>query len=165
MVAIRRRGIFTLPSSLFILHSFFAVPAFHPDPNIIALGVRQPWVELILRGIKTLEIRSQDTRVRGTIYLYASKKFSELQAAIDVAQTHELDCPALPVGLLVGSVEIASTRPATAKDTRLSCVPATLLKQQFAWELRNPQRFAQPHAVRFLPYGVWFYPFRRRHAK
>jgi hypothetical protein len=23
-------------------------------------------------------------------------------------------------------------------------------------------RFATPLAVRFLPYGVWFYPFRRR---
>ena len=138
--------------------------AFHPDPEIIALGVRQPWVELILRGIKTIEIRSQDTRVRGTIYLYASKKFSELDAAVDAAQAHGLDCPSLPAGLLVGSVEIAATRPALAKDAAPSCVPASFLKQQFAWELRNPQRFEQPVPVRFLPYGVWFYPFRRRHA-
>src|SRR5579863_360561 len=85
-----------------------AVSAFHPDPAIIALGVRQPWVELILRGIKTIEVRSQDTRVRGTIYLYASKKFSELPAAIDAAHKHDLDCASLPTGLLVGSVEIAS---------------------------------------------------------
>jgi len=138
--------------------------AFHPDPDTIALGVRQPWVELILRGIKTLEIRSQDTRVRGTIYLYASKKFSELPAAIDAAAIHELDCLSLPSGLLVGSVEIAATRLANAKDADLSCVPATLLNQQFAWELRNPLRFPAPIPVRFLPYGVWFYPFRRRHA-
>lgn len=137
---------------------------FHPDPEIIALGVRQPWVELILRGIKTIEIRSQDTRIRGTLYLYASKKFSELPAAVDAAHEHGLDCPALPTGLLVGSVEIAATRPAHAKDAALSCVPATLLKQQFAWELRNPLRFHEPLPVRFLPYGVWFFPFRRRHA-
>jgi hypothetical protein len=138
------------------------MPPFRPDPEILALGVRQPWVELILRGIKTIEVRSQDTRVRGTIYLYASRKFSELPAAIDVARQHDLDCPTLPAGLLVGSVEIADTRPARANDAAASCVPAALLKQQFAWELCNPQRFAVPVPVRFLPYGIWFYPFRRR---
>jgi hypothetical protein len=50
-----------------------AVTAFHPDAETVALGVRQPWIELILRGVKTIEVRSQDTRIRGTIYLYASK--------------------------------------------------------------------------------------------
>ena len=139
-----------------------AVNAFHPDPEIVALGVRQPWVELILRGVKTIEIRSQNTRVRGTIYLYASKKFSELPAAVDAAQAHDLDCPSLPAGLLVGSVEISETRPALVCDAGPACVPATFLTRQFAWALRNPQRFRQPLPVRFLPYGVWFYPFRRR---
>jgi hypothetical protein len=138
------------------------VTDFRPDPDILSLGVRQPWVELILRGVKTIEIRSTDTRVRGTIYLYASKKFSELPAAIDAARDHDLDCPSLPAGLLVGSVEISQTRPARPQDAAASCVPAALLKQQFAWELRNPVRFPRPLPVRFLPYGVWFYPYRRR---
>lgn len=138
--------------------------AFHPDPEIVALGVRQPWVELILRGIKTIEVRSLDTRVRGTIYLYASKKFSELPAALDAAHQHDVDCPSLPTGLLVGSVEISATRRAVSSDAVRSCVPATFLKQQFAWELKNPQRFRQPLSVQFLPYGVWFYPYRRRSA-
>jgi hypothetical protein len=136
-----------------------------PDPDIIALGVRQPWVELILRGVKTIEIRSLDTRVRGLIYLYASKKFSDLPAARVAAREHELDVPRLPAGLLVGSVEISHTRRAVPGDTRAACVPAALLKQQFAWELRNPVRFAAPMPVRFLPYGVWFYPFRRRGSR
>ena len=137
---------------------------FRPDPEILALGVRQPWVELILRGVKTIEVRSTDTRVRGTIYLYASKKFSELPAALDAARRHGLDGGMLPAGLLVGSVEICQTRPARPHDSAASCVPAALLKAQFAWELRNPVRFLHPLPVRFLPYGVWFYPFRRRHT-
>ena len=136
--------------------------AFIPDPDVIALGVRQPWVELILRGVKTIEIRSLDTRVRGPIYLYASKKFSNLPAARVVLREHELEFRGLPAGLLVGSVEIKDTRPAAPGDTHAACVPAALLKKQFAWELRNPVRFAAPLPVRFLPYGVWFYPFRRR---
>lgn len=139
--------------------------AFHPDPEIIALGVRQPWVELILRGVKTIEIRSLDTRVRGPIYLYASKKFSELPAARVAVREYDLDFPGLPAGQLVGSVEISDTRPAVPGDAHAACVPAAVLKQQFAWELRNPVRFAAPVPVRFLPYGVWFYPFRRRGAR
>ncbi|MGE5190989.1 MAG: ASCH domain-containing protein [Deltaproteobacteria bacterium] len=135
---------------------------FRPDPDILSLGVRQPWVELILRGVKTIEVRSTDTRVRGTIYLYASKKFSDLPAALDAARAHDLDCPSLPAGLLVGSVEILQTRPARPQDAAASCVPPDVLKQQFAWELQNPVRFPRPLPVRFLPYGVWFYPYRRR---
>ncbi|HEY3966448.1 MAG TPA: ASCH domain-containing protein [Planctomycetaceae bacterium] len=136
--------------------------AFHPDPEIIALGVRQPWVELILMGVKTTEVRSQNTRVRGTIYLYAAKKLSDLPAADIAAREHRLDCQSLSTGLLLGSVEIWNARPATARDTGAACVPADLLRESYAWELRNPQRFPQPQAVHFLPYGVWFYPFRRR---
>src|SRR5215831_17888980 len=93
-----------------------AVPSFQPDPEVLALGVRQPWVELILRGIKTVEVRSQDTQVRGMIYLYASKKLSDFPAAIEAARRHKLDPGTLPTGLLVGSVEIARTRPAAARD-------------------------------------------------
>ena len=101
---------------------------FRPNPDILALGVRQPWAELILRGVKTIEVRSQNTRVRGPIYLYASKKFSNLTAAIDAAQDHGLDCLALPTGFLVGSVEIADSRPAKARDATAACVPAAFLK-------------------------------------
>jgi hypothetical protein len=138
------------------------LPHFQPDPEILALGVRQPWVELILRGHKTIEVRSQNTQVRGMIYLYSSKKFSDLTAAKEAADAHRIDSAALPTGLLVGSVEIWNTRPAAAHDSQAACVPADLLERSFAWELRNAQRFLQPLPVRFLPYGVWFYPFRRR---
>jgi len=138
------------------------VTDFPLDSNVPALGIRQPWVELILRGIKTIEVRSLDTRVRGTIYLYAAKKLSQIPAALEAARHHGVDWPSLPVGLLVGTAELCLTRPATAGDARAACVPKAFLKQQFAWELRSPVRFARPTPVRFLPYGVWFYPFRRR---
>jgi hypothetical protein len=138
------------------------VKGFEPDQQIIALGVRQPWVELILRGAKTIEVRSQSTRTRGTIYLYAAKKYSSLPAARSAAREHRLDRRLLPAGFLVGSVEICNSRPAAARDSRAACVPAALLKNQFAWELRNPHRFAAPIPVAYLPCGVWFYPFRRK---
>lgn len=41
---------------------------------MLALSIRQPWAELILRGIKTIEYRSRPTRIIGQrFYIYASR--------------------------------------------------------------------------------------------
>jgi len=133
-----------------------------PDPNIIALGIRQPWAELVLRGVKTIEVRSQNTQVRGTIYIYAAKKVSDFPAALDAAREHAIDVETLPRGVIVGKVTIANTAPSVATDALSACVPAEFLTSQFSWTLTDPQRFDPPLAVRFLPYGIWFYPFKRR---
>ena len=40
-----------------------------------ALSIRQPYAELILRGIKTVEYRSRGTRIIGErFYIYAAKR-------------------------------------------------------------------------------------------
>ena len=135
------------------------------DRNRIALGIQQPWGELILRGVKTLEIRSQATQLRGRIYLYASKQSSALPAALEAAREHRLDLEVLPRGLLIGSVEIVESRPARDHDAAAACLPQELLANRHAWRFAAPQRFPEPLPVRFLPYGVWFYPFRRKNAQ
>lgn len=38
----------------------------------VALSIRQPWVELILSGRKTIEVRSWPTQHRGELWLHAS---------------------------------------------------------------------------------------------
>lgn len=137
----------------------------HPDRDMIALGVQQPWAELILRGVKTLEVRTVDTRTRGTIYLYASKRFSSFPAATTAAKKHSVDLDALPCGLLVGTVEIHATSRCRPADAAASCVPRDLLRNRIGWHLRNAERLEEPLPVRFLPYGVWFYPFKRKNGR
>ncbi|MFO1020835.1 MAG: ASCH domain-containing protein [Planctomycetales bacterium] len=132
------------------------------DPNRPALGIQQPWVELILRGIKTVEIRSQPTQIRGTIYLYASKRDSTLECAAESIARHELTPEKFGRGKIVGTVELWNCRLATKKDAEAACVSSDLLTACHAWELRHPKRFAEPLEVTFLPYGVWFYPWRRK---
>lgn len=134
----------------------------HPDPDVIALGIRQPWLELILRGIKTVEVRSMNTQIRGTIYLYASKKLSDMPAALTAAAKHGLNIEDLPRGMVTGSVELLGTRKIEPCDAVAACVPKSMLDGQYAWELTNPVRFSEPLPVRYLPYGRWFYPWRRR---
>ncbi|NNJ25627.1 ASCH domain-containing protein [Alienimonas chondri] len=133
-----------------------------PERDRIALGIRQPWCELILGGRKTLEIRTRSTAVRGTIYVYSAKKFSDLPELDEVLSREDVDLDVLPRGALVGTVEIVGCRRATPEDVHASCVPLRELSNRYAWELANPVRFAAPLKPRFLPYGVWFYPFKRR---
>ena len=136
----------------------------HPNHDLIALGVRQPWAELIVRGIKTIEVRSQNTNQRGTIYIYAAKKPSTIAPASQAIEKYDLDLGSLPRGLLIGTVELFDSIPCKTDDARASCVSTSWLENQFAWHLRHPCRFSEPLSVRFLPYGVWFYPFRRRNS-
>jgi hypothetical protein len=134
------------------------------DRDRIALAIQQPWAELILQGIKTLEVRSQPTQLRGTIYVYASKRASQLPAADAAARRWKIDVASLPLGKLVGTIDLVSCRASRPSDQRAACVPADLLEGQFVYEVQRPKRFNAPRAVRFLPYGVWFYPFKRRPA-
>jgi len=136
----------------------------HPDQSLIALGIQQPWAELILRGDKTIEVRSLNTRQRGPIYLYTSKKPSESPLALDAANARGIDLSALPLGRIVGTVEIVDSRACTPADAQAACLPTSAVDGQFGWQLANPCRFTEPLTVRFLPYGVWFYPFQRRNA-
>jgi hypothetical protein len=134
----------------------------HPiDRERIALAIQQPWAELIVRGLKTLEIRSSEARVRGPVYIYASRKPSELPDAAAAAERFGLDVAALPRGVLVGQADLTESRPAAGEDATEACVSAERLAGRFAWRFARPERFDEPLAVRFLPYGIWFYPFRR----
>jgi hypothetical protein len=132
------------------------------DRERIALGVQQPWAELILRGVKTVEVRSQDPRIRGPIFLYASKRTSALPAAAEAAARHGIDVESLPRGVLVGTVEIVGSELAGPEDATAACLPAELLAGKIGWRLASPRRLEEPLAPRFLPYGVWFYPFKRK---
>ena len=52
------------------------IPSFYPADkcHVRALSIRQPYAELILRGIKTAELRSRMTHIVGErFYIYASK--------------------------------------------------------------------------------------------
>lgn len=132
------------------------------DHSRIALGVQQPWAELILQGIKTIEVRTRSTKIRGPVYLYASKTFSRHPQAQEVIEEYSLDMASLPSGLIVGQFELYDCRELRPSDAKASCISAEGLTDCYAWELRNPKRLEQPVPPGYLPYGIWFYPFERR---
>lgn len=134
------------------------------DRTLPALGVRQPWVELILRGIKTVEVRVVPTNVRGTIYLYASKQPAVGESVRATERRYGLDMRDLRRGVIVGMVDLVDCRHCRADDADSACVPADVVRDRYAWVLANPRRMDEPLKPRFLPYGIWFYPFVRRNG-
>jgi hypothetical protein len=117
------------------------VPSRAKEPAITrALSVRQPYVELILQGRKTIEYRSRATRVRERVYLYASR----IPGPDDAFADADLDWDELPRGLLLGSVEIVGCEWGEA------C---------YEWRLSRPARLKTPRKPTRRPQPMFFFPF------
>lgn len=101
----------------------------------LALSVRQPYADQIMRGVKKVEYRSRATNVRGRVHIYAS-----MRPARDEPDD------GLPRGVLVGTVEI---------------VDCSLLDDGsgFGWHLAKPRRAAKLVRPAKHPQPVFFRPF------
>jgi len=68
-----------------------------------ALSLKQPWAELILRGIKKIEIRKWNTKFRGIFLIHASK-------SIDKKAMEKFGFKTLPSGGIVGQAELTDVK-------------------------------------------------------
>lgn len=131
-----------------------------------ALSIRQPYAELILRGIKTVEYRSRPTRIIDErFWIYASKG-----AAVLPVWSNDLDVAAppawmlelakqvglirvdaeLPRGVIVGSAVIDRVETISGVDGSPDTFGWHLADIRRETTLRKPDRHPQP---------AWFYPF------
>jgi hypothetical protein len=143
-----------------------------------ALSIRQPWAELILRGVKTVEYRSRPTRIIGErFYIYAAKKPAPAIGAAGSVWSRDLAMatagkpgegpPAwmlelaellilgkLPTGLIVGSATIARcTGPVHLSDDDGVGQPF------YEWHLSGVERLDEMLKPAGHPQPVWFEPF------
>jgi hypothetical protein len=112
-----------------------------------AISIRQPWAELIMRGIKVREFRSVPTNFRGRFYVYASQNPSRRDAYLEFGFKREK----LPAGVLVGKVEVVDCEE-IFKGTDSH-------RPLFAYVLANPRRLRQPVKPENHPQPIWFRPF------
>ena len=150
--------------------------------HVRALSIRQPFAELILRGIKTIEYRSRPTRIIGErFWIYASKSKDEGGRMKDeeVARTiwsndlavpgpkagkppawlmelaQELVLDKLPRGVIVGSAVIEKVVPfqLTTNDQQRTTL--------YEWHLADVRRTAEGELRKPLghPQPVWFKAF------
>jgi hypothetical protein len=93
------------------------------------LLIKQPWIDLILSGHKTWEIRGSDTNIRGKIGLAESGSGKVLGTAE-----------------LVGSIRLTSRTLVQSIDRHRVESPLQAVKYSspHAWVLANPHRYARP---------------------
>lgn len=105
-----------------------------------AISIKQPFVEQILRGIKKREYRSQPTKIKERVYLYAS-----LKPRPEVAEWRKvgLSIGDAPCGLIVGTVEI------------VKCVEHD---DGYAYVLADPQRLTRHLTAKNQPQPRFWIP-------
>lgn len=138
--------------------------------EIRVLAVRQPWASLIVEGLKTIEVRSTHTKIKGKIAIYASKyKYSKKQKEALQEHLHSLEQKNFihysdwlwirklldegDTGKILGTVEISSpySCPLYSLDIFHSYFAGHLAPDNYfsknkthLWYINNPVRFETP---------------------
>ncbi len=125
-----------------------------------ALSIRQPYAELIMRGIKTIEYRSRPTRIIGRrFYIYASKTpVSRPIWSEDLRVGH-------PPGWMIELAEQVGLLGPDA-DLATGCIIGSAVIEKvsrnddiFEWHLKEVKRLARQRKPSGHPQPVWFNPF------
>ena len=113
---------------------------------MLALSIRQPYAELILRGAKRIEYRSRPTRIIGErFYIYAARKWAGAPGIPDNGHDpDDLSIINAPTGVIVGSAIITD---------------CTQNNGHYEWHLRDVKRYKHPRKPTRQPQPVWFRPF------
>ncbi len=112
-----------------------------------AISIRQPWAELILRGRKTMELRTWDTRIRGRVAVHAGK-----QVEPAACEAYDLDPANLVRGALLGHVDIVGVVE-VGQDNWDELREEHLALGDYpgprrGWRLANPERLSEPVPMR-----------------
>lgn len=151
------------------------------EETIRVLAVRQPWASLIVEGLKTIEVRTRNTTIRGRVVIYApsteypGKHQSELSSHF-LYQYDQGNIPGKvagravdfinPIrknkGAILGTVEIYSstTHPVISEqvfnqETARHLAPESYLNKNGVhyWYLRNPVKIPEPIPLEKWPSG------------
>ena len=132
-------------------------PGIDDNLSVLALSIRQPFAELILRGVKTVEYRSRPTRiVNEPFYIYAARPKGR-KSEIRISKSETIPNPQmtngeLPTGLLVGTAVISRCTRSTGSGRGRT-------NGSYHWYLKNVKRLARPRKPKNMPQPVWFNPF------
>lgn len=123
-----------------------------------ALSIRQPWAELILRGKKTIEVRSRAVKIRGPVCLYASAGRGADDA--HCLRTTGRSWEELDRGVIVGIIEITGCRELRRTDGRAAGFAIDFdPSDSYAWLVKPIKRLAKPIAPKQHAQPSFFFPF------
>lgn len=102
-----------------------------------ALSIRHPWVDLLLDGTRTVEVRTWATRYRGRLLLHASGAYGipEREASARLG-LHRPDASKL--GAIVGVADLLDCRAVRSEDWKNAGLQP-LEGKLWAWVFARPQ--------------------------
>ena len=108
------------------------------------LSVSQPFADLIVRGKKTIELRSWDTRYRGEFLIH-----SPLKVRSEDCQRLGIDEGSLAVGAIVGKaniydVKIYKTQKEWQNDQKYHFAGPEFSGSKYGFLLKNAKKFSIP---------------------
>jgi hypothetical protein len=143
------------------------------DSQMLALSVRQPFAELILRGIKTVEYRARPTRIIGErFHLYAPRKTLSVVGgrwSVRIAENIVVPTEKLPEWIIELAEQVGMIEPELLQDRALlprgvivgSAVIDRVTRTDgiYRWHLSGVRRLARPRKPTGHPQPVWFRAF------
>lgn len=125
------------------------------------LGIRQPWAAMVAAGIKTVEVRSYPTRVRGRIAIYATRTQNAKRWYdwCDIYTSGKIDH--LPHGYILCTADLVDCAKVTSfkkyvEDIALHCNHPDLWYEGgcYYWVLKNIEP-VHPIEYKFKGNVVW----------
>jgi|Deesub1362A_J573_1020465.scaffolds.fasta_scaffold11571_3 hypothetical protein len=111
--------------------------------RIKALSVRQPWAELVLRGEKSLLLRTWTTSYRGPLAIHASRMIKH-----EACARWGMDPVGLSTGAVLGVVQLAEVfkldEEAYAENERSHLREHSFRDPLYAWVVNEPVRLRAP---------------------
>lgn len=112
-----------------------------------ALSLRQPYAELIVTGLKTIELRSWNTKHRGKFLVHASKT----KAPLSDCKPFDLNPNNLDYGAIIGNVELINVKnyddyedSEWQDDSSKHLAGPTYQGSRKGFILKNPNKLAYP---------------------
>jgi hypothetical protein len=118
-------------------------------PAVKVLTVQQPWASLLICKRKTIETRTWSRPFRGLLGIHAGKTIDPYGPLYRVA-----DPKLLPLGALLGTVEVVEIRPMTTADEEAAM--CDWREGLFAWVVTNATMFDKPIPM-LGKLGLWDY--------
>jgi hypothetical protein len=114
-----------------------------------ALSLKQPWLYLIVKGLKTIETRVWNTKYRGDIILCSSKKLDDNYDIIinnfkNSIPNFNINDIYLSTGNALCIVNLQNCRPMVKDDEKKACCN---LYNGYSWDLNN-LRLIKPFPVK-----------------
>lgn len=127
-----------------------------------ALSIRQPYAELILRGVKTIEYRSRSTNIIGErFYIYAAMRaLTQPSPAKRGVWSNDVTPEAPPVWMMELADKLILTDLPRGVIVGSAVIDKVTRGHDFyEWHLADVERIKTLRKPRGHPQPVWFNPF------